>query len=162
MYRYLLDTFCLDELYAIYVCFITIGRKLVVITCRVNLVVLYFKCTNHWIFVWREPPKEGVTRPNAAQPAVQSKTLLLDHQATSQGPDRSVGTGHGHSHSIAAATASTTTGNENCFAQVIKLTLAACFGFIHSIHANPPGLSGSLPDTTPISRSPVRVTISPG
>lgn len=58
----------------------------------------------------REPPKEGVTRPNAAQPAVQSKTLLLDHQATSQGPDRSVGTGHGHSHSIAAATASTTTG----------------------------------------------------
>ena len=96
--------------------FFTIGRKLVVITCRVNLVVLCFKCTNHWIFVWREPPKEGVTRPNAAQPAVQSKTLLLDHQATSQGPDRSVGTGHGHSHSIAAATASTTTGNENCFA----------------------------------------------
>lgn len=96
--------------------FFTIGRKLVVITCRVNLVVLYFKCTNHWIFVWREPPKEGVTRPNAAQPAVQSKTLLLDHQATSQGPDRSVGTGHGHSHSIAAATASTTAGNENCFA----------------------------------------------
>ena len=42
---------------------------------------------------------------------------------------------------------------------IIKLTLAACFGFIHSIHANPPGLSGSLPDTTPISRSPVRVTI---
>jgi len=49
---------------------------------------------------------------------VQSKTLLLDHQATSQGTDRSVGTGHGHSHSKAAAAtaASTTTGNENCFA----------------------------------------------
>ena len=30
------------------------------------------------------------------------------------------------------------------------------------IHANSPGLSGSLPDTAPISRSPVRVTISPG
>ena len=29
------------------------------------------------------------------------------------------------------------------------------------IHANPPGLSGSLPDTTPISRSPVRVALSP-
>ena len=42
---------------------------------------------------------------------------------------------------------------------IIKLTLAACFGFIHSIHANPPGLSRSLPDMTPISRSPVRVTI---
>ena len=50
-YMYLLDAFCLDELYAIYVCFITISRKLVVITCRVNLVVLYFKCSNHWIFV---------------------------------------------------------------------------------------------------------------
>ena len=30
------------------------------------------------------------------------------------------------------------------------------------IHANSPVLSGSLPDTTPISLSPVRVTISPG
>ena len=30
------------------------------------------------------------------------------------------------------------------------------------IHANSPGLSGSLPDTAPISRSPIRVTISPG
>ena len=30
------------------------------------------------------------------------------------------------------------------------------------IHTNSPGLSGSLPDTAPISRSPVRVTISPG
>ena len=29
------------------------------------------------------------------------------------------------------------------------------------IHANSPGLSVSLPDTEPISRSPVRVTISP-
>lgn len=47
---------------------------------------------------------------------MQSKTLLVDQQATSQGPDRSVGTGHGYSHSKAAATASTATGNENCFA----------------------------------------------
>ena len=30
------------------------------------------------------------------------------------------------------------------------------------IHANSPVLSGSLPDTTPISLSPVQVTISPG
>ena len=30
------------------------------------------------------------------------------------------------------------------------------------IHANSPGLSGSLLDTAPISGSPVRVTISPG
>ena len=30
------------------------------------------------------------------------------------------------------------------------------------IHANSPRLSGSLPDTAPISRSPIRVTISPG
>ena len=30
------------------------------------------------------------------------------------------------------------------------------------IHANPPGLSGSLPDMTPISRSPVWVALSPG
>ena len=30
------------------------------------------------------------------------------------------------------------------------------------IHANSPGLSVSLPDTAPISHSPVRVTISPG
>ena len=30
------------------------------------------------------------------------------------------------------------------------------------IHANSPGLSGSLLDTAPISRSPIRVTISPG
>ena len=29
------------------------------------------------------------------------------------------------------------------------------------IHANSPGLSGSLPDTAPISRSPVGFTISP-
>ena len=32
----------------------------------------------------------------------------------------------------------------------------------YNIHANPPGLFGSLPDTTPISRSPVRVALSPG
>ena len=37
------------------------------------------------------------------------------------------------------------------------------FGVIyHSIYANSPGLSGSLPDTEPISRSPVRVTKTPG
>ena len=32
----------------------------------------------------------------------------------------------------------------------------------YNIRANSPVLSGSLPDTTPTSRSPVRVTISPG
>ena len=31
-----------------------------------------------------------------------------------------------------------------------------------STHANSPGLSGSLPDTERISRSPVRVTKPPG
>ena len=30
------------------------------------------------------------------------------------------------------------------------------------IHVNSPILSGSLPDMAPISRSPIRVTISPG
>ena len=32
----------------------------------------------------------------------------------------------------------------------------------HTCQLNPPGLSGSLQDTAPISSSPVRVTISPG
>ena len=35
-------------------------------------------------------------------------------------------------------------------------------GVENRIHANPPGLSGSLSDTTPIPRSPVRVALSPG
>ena len=33
---------------------------------------------------------------------------------------------------------------------------------VHSIHANSPRLSRSLPDTTPISRSPRQVTITTG
>ena len=43
---------------------------------------------------------------------------------------------------------------------------AKCMGIFDdeafNTHANSPGLSGSLPDTEQISRSPVRVTKPPG
>ena len=42
------------------------------------------------------------------------------------------------------------------------ISLMYCGQKMILIHANSAGLSVSLPDTAPISHSPVRVTISPG
>ena len=51
---------------------------------------------------------------------------------------------------------------ENGFRVQVKLRRNVFGAIYHSIYANSPGLSGSLPDTEPISRSPVRVTKTPG
>ena len=53
-------------------------------------------------------------------------------------------------------------GSAEALAVRTKAVLAPRATTGNPIHANPPGLSGSLPDTTPISRSPVRVALSPG
>ena len=42
------------------------------------------------------------------------------------------------------------------------LAVCRCLSLHECTHANSPGLSGSLPDTERISRSPVRVTKPPG